>query len=120
MSKQTRKPRISWGTDELMYACKTAEGENFDNEVYPLIGEEIGRTSQAVSASVHRVLNGTSFIFSTKEASRFKRFVKSTQKSVPEFKGLRKSTPQQPPNKQVKAQSGFSIKILWGLIEIKS
>tara|TARA_R110002012_G_scaffold204092_1_gene373709 strand:- start:1214 stop:1576 length:363 start_codon:yes stop_codon:yes gene_type:complete len=120
MNKQTRKPRVRWDADELMYACETAEGENFDHEVYPLIAEEIGRTSQAVSASVHRVLRGDSFIFSTKEASKFKRFVRPTQRSVPEFKGVRKSTPQQPPSRQVKVQSGFSVKILWGLIEIKS
>jgi len=126
MSKRTTKTQ--WGHEELMYACKHADGENFSQEIYDLIAEEINRTPKAVAASMNRVLSGTSFIFNTKEASKFKRFIKPTQKAMPKYQSLAKITPYNKPSPKkpvkvqspVKMQKGFSIKLLWGMIEIKS
>ncbi len=116
-----RVTRTQWGHEELMYACKHADGENFSQEIYDLIAEEINRTPKAVSASMNRVLGGTSFIFNTKEASKFKRFIRPAQKITPKRQAPTKITPYNKPlsKSPVKVQKRFSVKLLWGFIEIK-
>ena len=118
----TRITRTQWGHEELMYACKHANGENFSQEIYDLIAEEINRTPKAVEASMNRVLSGTSFIFNTKEGSKFKKFIRPTQKTMPKYQSQTKITPYNKPlpKSPVKVKRSFSVKLLLGLIEIKS
>jgi hypothetical protein len=115
MNKQTTKSHYRWDAEELMYACRLAKKANYNTKTYSFIGKDLKRTPYSVSGAIHRVRVGKSFIFKTVEASRFKRFIKPTLKKSNKVSTFKKQLPK----RQIQTQSGFSINLLWGFLEIK-
>jgi len=115
-----------WTADELVGACTTAKKYGYKDEIYPLIGLELDRSSLSVQGAISRVRNGQScfqyninkldkrLLTFLNENAKVIKYQSKSQTSI-SFPKEEKAKPA-PPAKLSKR--GFSFSIGWGLIKI--